>query len=112
MAIDGGSMLDAEPHLAGTAKSDVICVAASTAAAQGLADATRASVTGPAGTVTLPLHVLPDSEMVADTVWLPGRVDGVQITAKLGATVGQRVAVRRSEAMSFAGSDDSEGAGR
>jgi NADH-quinone oxidoreductase subunit G len=105
-AIDGGSLLDGEPHLAGTAKADVACVSAGTATDQGLVGAERVSVIGPTGTITLPLQVLPDTEMAGDVVWLPARVDGMQVTVKLGTAVGQRVTVRPSVAMSFAGDAD------
>ncbi|MDQ6656915.1 MAG: NADH-quinone oxidoreductase subunit G, partial [Actinomycetota bacterium] len=93
MAIDGGSLLDGEPHLAGTAKAVVACVSDATALSAGLTDGDPVTVAGKAGSVTVPLQVTSDDKMVADVVWLPARISGSATTAKLGAVVGQRVSV-------------------
>ncbi|MDQ2847906.1 MAG: NADH-quinone oxidoreductase subunit G, partial [Actinomycetota bacterium] len=93
MAIDGGSLLDGEPHLAGTAKAEVACVSAATALSAGLTDGEMVGVAGPAGSVAVLLRVIPDDKMVAGVVWLPGRVRGASTPATLGAAAGQRVSV-------------------
>jgi len=94
MALDGGSLLDGEPHLAGTAKLDVAMLAFATAEQLSLAGASVVTVAGPAGSVTLPLRVVADDAMVADVVWLPARIAGTAVAVTLGATVGHRVSVR------------------
>jgi len=119
-ALDGGSLLDGEPHLPGTAKADVAVMAAGTAQASGVADAAIVTVTGPAGSVTLPLRVLPDADMVADTVWLPTRMGSGPVMVALGTAVGGRVSVRaagpagRAEQLGSdqLGSDQRSGGGR
>ncbi|NNG35071.1 NADH-quinone oxidoreductase subunit G [Nakamurella aerolata] len=93
MLLDGGTLLIGEPHLAGTAKPDVVLLAAGAAAERGIEAGQQVSVTGPAGSLTLPAQILPDTEMLTDVVWLPGRVDGVSTSVRLGATVGAQVHV-------------------
>ena len=57
MNLDGGRALDGEPHLAGTAKPDVVRLSAAEAAERGLVDGEPVAVRGPASTITLPLAV-------------------------------------------------------
>ena len=88
MNLDGGRAMDGEPHLAGTAKPDVIRIAPAVADALGLAHGDPIAVRGPASSITLPVAVTP---MVPDVVWLPAMIDGVPTGGRLGATVGARV---------------------
>jgi NADH-quinone oxidoreductase subunit G len=55
--IDDGRMQDGEPYLAGTARPVVARVSTATAAAAGLADGDKVTVTTTAGSVTVPLDV-------------------------------------------------------
>ncbi len=90
-------------------------MAAGTAQASGVADAAIVTVTGPAGSVTLPLRVLPDADMVADTVWLPTRMGSGPVMVTLGTTVGGRVSVGAAGLAGRAeqlGSDQRSGGGR
>ncbi|MEP6980827.1 MAG: NADH-quinone oxidoreductase subunit G [Nakamurella sp.] len=90
-AIDGGSMLDGEPYLAGTARADLARLSAVTADRLGLADGEDVTVTWPGhGSVTLPLAV---SQMVDDVVWLPGRPGRRPLARVLGAQHGDTVRV-------------------
>jgi NADH-quinone oxidoreductase subunit G len=88
MNLDGGRAMDGEPHLAGTAKPDVIRIAPVVADALGVADGDPVAVRGPASSITLPVAVTP---MVPDVVWLPAMIDGMPTGGRLGATVGARV---------------------
>ncbi|WP_111767391.1 NADH-quinone oxidoreductase subunit G [Nakamurella deserti] len=89
-AIDGGALLDGEPHLAGTARPDLARLSAATADRLGLADGAEITVRGGRGAVTLPLAV---SEMVDDVVWLPGRPGGLPLAGVLGAQHGDPVEI-------------------
>ncbi|HEY7814678.1 MAG TPA: molybdopterin dinucleotide binding domain-containing protein, partial [Nakamurella sp.] len=85
MNLDGGRAMDGEPHLAGTAKPDVVRIPSGAAAALGVNDGDPVAVRGPAGSITLPAAVTP---MVDDVVWLPAMIDGLPTGGRLGATVG------------------------
>ncbi len=91
MALDGGTMLDGEPHLAGTAKTEVVRLSAATAARHDLSHGDPVRVTGAAGgSITLPLEV---SDMLDDVVWLPGRIDQTPVGVIVGARPGDLVTV-------------------
>ncbi len=91
MLLDGGRGLDGEPHLAGTAKPEVVRLSPADAARLDLRTGDSVSVLGPSGgVVTLPLAV---TEMVDGVVWLPRRVRGTPLGALLGAGVADRVEV-------------------
>ena len=91
MALDGGRLLDGEPHLAGTAKAQVVRMAAATAADHDLFDGDQVIVTGGSGgSITLPLAV---TEMLEGVIWVPGRVGDTPISAALGSAVGDQVRV-------------------
>jgi len=92
--IDAGRMQDGEPYLAGTARPVVARVSAATAAAAGLADGDKVSVTTTAGSVTVPLDV---TEMADGVVWLPANSPGSAVRADLAAGHGSRVSLRRAE---------------
>ena len=87
MNLDGGRGLDGEPHLAGTARPDVVRLSADGRAALGVRDGDPVSVRGPASAITLPLAV---TGMLDGVVWLPARIDGIGTTGRLGATVADR----------------------
>ncbi|MTD14466.1 NADH-quinone oxidoreductase subunit G [Nakamurella sp. YIM 132087] len=92
MNLDAGRMQDGEPHLAGTARPDVVRLSPADAAALGLTDGGPVTVDGPSGgSVTLPLAV---TTMLDGVVWLPGRVRGTPLGALLGTGAGGRVDVR------------------
>jgi NADH-quinone oxidoreductase subunit G len=92
--IDAGRMQDGEPYLAGTARPVVARVSAATAAAAGLADGDKVTVTTAAGSVTAPLDV---TEMADGVVWLPANSPGSAVRADLAAGHGSRVSLRRAE---------------
>ena len=92
-AIDGGSLLVGEPHLAGTAREPVALMATSTAVAQGLAGVLFVSITGAGGSLVLPLRTVADAAMTPDTVWVPARIPGLDAALTAGARPGTRVLV-------------------
>jgi NADH-quinone oxidoreductase subunit G len=92
--IDAGRLQDGEPYLAGTARPVVARVSAATAAAAGLADGDKVTVTTAAGSVTVPLDV---TEMADGVVWLPANSPGSAVRADLAAGHGSRVSLRRAE---------------
>jgi NADH-quinone oxidoreductase subunit G len=92
--IDAGRMQDGEPYLAGTARPAVARVSVATAAAAGLADGDKVTVTTTAGSVTVPLDV---TEMADGVVWLPANSPGSAVRADLAAGHGSRVSLRRAE---------------
>jgi NADH-quinone oxidoreductase subunit G len=83
--LDDGKLQEAEPHLAGTRKSPVARVSATTAAAVGLADGARLTVATDRGEITLPLAV---TDMPDDVVWLPTYSTDSHVNVTLGATSG------------------------
>jgi NADH-quinone oxidoreductase subunit G len=100
MNLDGGRLQDGEPHLAGTAKADVAYLSGATAARYGLIPGDQLTISGPDGSVGLPLAV---TAMVDGVLWAPGRVGGRSTTAALGVRVGGRVDVSAAEASSGTG---------
>lgn len=82
--LDSGLMQDAEPHLAATARPTVAIVSARTA--QALGD--LVTVTGPAGSVTVPVQA---GDVLDDVVWLPMNSPGCHIHSELGAVPGSTV---------------------
>ncbi|RKE20714.1 NADH-quinone oxidoreductase subunit G [Streptomyces sp. TLI_171] len=94
MLLDQGSLQDGDTHLAGTRHAAVARLSAATAAEIGAEKALR--VTGPAGSLTLPLEI---TEAMPDrTVWLPlnSTPDGGAYRA-LGTTVGHLVTIAPAE---------------
>ncbi len=89
MNLDGGRAMDGEPHLAGTAKPDVVRISAAAADALGVSDGDPVAVRGPASSITLPVVVT--TPMVDDVVWLPAMINGMPTGGRLGVTVGARV---------------------
>ncbi|MEV8094337.1 NADH-quinone oxidoreductase subunit G [Kitasatospora sp. NPDC085879] len=89
MLLDNGSLQDGDEHLAGTRHPVVARLSAGTAAEIGAAAALR--VTGPAGSVVLPLEItegMPDR-----TVWLPLNSTPGGAHRTLGTTVGHLVTI-------------------
>ncbi len=95
--LDAGTLQRDEPELSGTARRPVVRLAAEAAARLGVADGQPVTVTGPAGSVTLPLAVTPMPDHV---VWLPMRSPGSHVRTDLGAGPG---AVVRLAATTLAG---------
>jgi NADH-quinone oxidoreductase subunit G len=87
-------MQDGEPYLAGTARTVVARVSPATAAAAGVSDGEKVTVTTTAGALTIPVEVTP---MADDVVWLPTASAGSAVRTDLGAGHGSRVTLRRSE---------------
>jgi NADH-quinone oxidoreductase subunit G len=81
-------MQDGEPHLAATARPNVVKVSAATASRLGLSE--TATVHGPAGMVTLPVEI---ADMPDHVVWVPMNSPGCHIYADLGAVPGDQVRV-------------------
>jgi len=75
--LDNGRMQDGEQHLRATARTAVVRLPESLAAQYG----TPVTVTGDRGSVTLPVEVVADSDMAADTVWLPANSSGRGVLA-------------------------------
>jgi len=90
MLLDAGRLQDGEPHLAGTARTPVARLSASTAAEIGARDGEPVTVATGRGTVTLPLVV---TEMADGVVWLPLNSTGSQVNTTLGVAPGATVEV-------------------
>jgi len=82
--LDSGLMQDGEPHLAATARPTTAVLSARTAAAIG----DTVTVSGPVGSVTLPVQV---GDILDDVVWLPMNSPGCHIHADLGVVPGAAV---------------------
>jgi NADH-quinone oxidoreductase subunit G len=98
--LDAGRMQDGEPFLAGTAPLAVARLSEASAAGLGVVDGEPVTVTGPAGSVTLPAVVTVG--MVDGVVWLPTNSRGADQTcsvrAGLGTDAGGRVNVTKGGA--------------
>ncbi|MFH8985303.1 NADH-quinone oxidoreductase subunit G [Streptomyces varsoviensis] len=90
LLLDQGRLQDGDEALAGTRHAAVARLSAATAAEAGVADGAELAVSGPAGTVRLPLCV---TEMPDRVVWLPLNSVGGGVHADLGAVPGQLVRV-------------------
>jgi NADH-quinone oxidoreductase subunit G len=92
--LGAGRMQDGEPYLAGTAREAVARMSSGTAVAAGVSDGDKVTVATSAGSVTVPVDVVP---MADDVVWLPANTPGSAVRADLGAGHGSRVTLRRAE---------------
>jgi NADH-quinone oxidoreductase subunit G len=92
--LDAGRLQDGEPYLAGTARDAVARISAATAAAVGVADGDKVTAVTTAGSVTVPVEVVP---MVDGVVWLPTNSPGSAVRADLAAGHGSAVNLRRAE---------------
>ncbi|GAB2451570.1 NADH-quinone oxidoreductase subunit G [Xylanimonas ulmi] len=90
LLLDDGALQDGEPHLAGTAKRPVARLSATTAAAAGVRDGERVTVSTGRGAITLPVRV---TEMVDHVVWLPLASKGSRVHDALGASPGDVVSL-------------------
>ena len=87
--LDNGSLQQGDPHLAGTRHRAVARLSAATAAEIGATD--RLRVSGPAGSLVLPLEVT--AELPDRTVWIPLNSTPGGAHRSLGSTVGHLVAI-------------------
>ena len=94
--LDAGRMQDGEPFLAGTAPQAVARLSAASATGLGVDEGDTVTVTGPAGSVTLPVAVADD--MVDGVVWLPTNAPDCSIRSGLGTDAGGRVHVTKGGA--------------
>ncbi len=96
LLLDQGVLQQGDEALAGTRHAAVARVSAATAAEAGLSDGAEIAVTGPAGTVRLPLAVT--GEMPDRVVWLPLNSTGGGVPQDLGALPGQSVRIEPASA--------------
>lgn len=88
--LDAARGQDGEPHLAGTAHRPVARMSQQTAAAAGLEGEHKVTVSGPKGSITLPLVLTPMPDQV---VWLPQHSPGSSVHRMLGVLAGQTVSL-------------------
>jgi NADH-quinone oxidoreductase subunit G len=89
--LDGGSMQENNPHLAGCAPDPVVRLSAATAKAIGASEGSGVTVATAIGGITLPLAV---TDMPEGVVWLPQNAPGRGIYRHLGAGSGHVVQIR------------------
>ncbi|MFD5464436.1 NADH-quinone oxidoreductase subunit G [Kitasatospora sp. NPDC127059] len=108
LLLDEGSLQDGDPHLAGTRHRAVARVSAATAKEVDAGAAGALRLTGPAGSLTLPLEV---TESIPDrTVWIPLNSTPGGAHRALGTTVGHLVTIAAAElAPVVVGGGDREG---
>ncbi|MFB7327575.1 NADH-quinone oxidoreductase subunit G [Streptomyces sp. NPDC056190] len=85
LLLDQGVLQEGDEALAGTRHAARARVSAATAAEAGVADSAALAVTGPAGTVELPLEI---TEMPDRVVWLPLNSVGGGVASDTGALPG------------------------
>ncbi|WP_149183072.1 NADH-quinone oxidoreductase subunit G [Streptomyces sp. TRM49041] len=90
MLLDRGRLQEGDEALAGTRHAAVARLSADTAAATGVKDGDLLEVTGPAGSVRLPLQV---TEMADRVVWLPLNSTGGGALSDLGTVPGRLVRI-------------------
>ena len=90
LLLDQGRLQDGEPALAGTRHEAVARLSAETAKEVGAEEGDLLTVTGPAGSVRLPLRITPMPDRV---VWLPLNSTGGGVHEDLGAIPGQVVGI-------------------
>jgi len=84
--LDAGTLQADEPHLAATARPVAARMSAATKAAHGLGE--QVTVTGPAGSLTVPVEV---ADVLDGVVWLPENSPGCRVRIDLGASAGDVV---------------------
>ncbi len=94
MLLDDGSLQEGDPALAGTRHPAVARLSPATAAEVGVADGAPLSVSGPAGTVTLPLAITPD--LPDRVVWMPLNSTPGGATRALGVLPGRVVGLAQA----------------
>jgi NADH-quinone oxidoreductase subunit G len=97
MLLDQGRLQDGDDALAATRHAAVARLSATTAAEAGVADGDPLTVTGPAGSTTLPLRITPMPDRV---VWLPLNSTGGGVASDTGARPGQVVGIGAAAAAS------------
>ena len=103
--LDGGTLQENNPHLAGCAPDPVVRLSAATAEAIGAAEGGGVTVSTAIGGITLPLAV---TDMPEGVVWLPTNAPGRGIYRHLGAGAGDVVTVRAYPAMPRPASGEDE----
>jgi len=93
--LDNGTLQEGEPHLAATARETVAKLCAATAERLGVRAAESITVSGPLGSVTLPLQI---DDVVDGALWLPMDSPGCRIYSQLGLRAGDSVTVTRGGA--------------
>ncbi|WP_326797733.1 NADH-quinone oxidoreductase subunit G [Streptomyces sp. NBC_01808] len=91
LLLDEGRLQEGDEALTGTRHEAAARLSPATAEATGVADGDPLAVTGPAGTVTLPLRVT--AELPDQVVWLPLKSKDPGVTAATGANPGDLVRV-------------------
>ncbi len=94
MLLDSGRLQDGEPYLAGTARTPVARLSATTAAEIGAGDGDPVTVATNRGEITLPLEI---TDMDDRVVWLPLNSPGSAVNQQLGVTTGAVVSIGRAE---------------
>ena len=94
MLLDSGRLQDGEPYLAGTARTPVVRLSASTAAEIGVGDGDLITVATARGEITLPLEI---TDMDDRVVWLPLNSPGSAVHQQLGVVAGAVVSIGRAE---------------
>ncbi|THV40826.1 NADH-quinone oxidoreductase subunit G [Glycomyces buryatensis] len=89
--LDGGSLQENNPHLAGCAPDPVVRLSAATAKAIGATEGSGVTVATSIGGITLPLQT---TDMPEGVVWVPTNAPGRGIFRHLGAGSGDVVAIR------------------
>ncbi|MGW2252372.1 NADH-quinone oxidoreductase subunit G [Kitasatospora sp. NPDC001660] len=108
--LDNGSLQEGDPHLAGTRHRAVARLSPVTAREVGARQGEDLRVTGPAGSLTLPLEVtesLPDR-----TVWIPLNSTPGGAHRTLGTVVGQLVTIAATDAVPAVADAAAEGEDR
>ncbi|MFD8082314.1 NADH-quinone oxidoreductase subunit G [Kitasatospora sp. NPDC059722] len=108
--LDNGTLQEGDPHLAGTRHRAVARVSPVTAREVGARQGGALRLTGPAGSLTLPLEVtesLPDR-----TVWIPLNSTPGGAHRTLGTAVGHLVTIAAADAVPAAAGSDAEGEDR
>ncbi|WP_336922087.1 NADH-quinone oxidoreductase subunit G [Aquipuribacter sp. SD81] len=91
LLLDAGRLQDGEAYLAGTAHRAHARVSPTTADVHGLRAGASVTVTGAAGSLTLPVVV--DRTVVDGVVWLPTRSRGSEVRTRLGLGAGDLVGI-------------------
>jgi NADH-quinone oxidoreductase subunit G len=86
--LDLGVMQEGEPHLAATARPTVAKLSEATLSALG--NPAMVTVTGPAGSITLPAEA---ADVLDDVVWLPMNSEGCVINRDLGVQPGDSIQI-------------------
>ncbi|MFJ5221294.1 NADH-quinone oxidoreductase subunit G [Streptomyces sp. NPDC088400] len=94
LLLDQGRLQEGDEALAGTRHAAVARLSAATAEETGVKDGDELAVTGPAGTVTLPLQV---TRMPDRVIWLPLNSTGGGVLADTGSRPGTLVRIGPAE---------------